>query len=82
MSLEIHLEIWEVMQEHIVDVKGAADDFVAVLIENGIAGEKIADATTNEDVKKALIDYDVEVDVDVDDDYDEYSEDDDEDGEY
>ena len=80
MSLEIHLEIWEVMQEHIVDVKGAADDFVAVLIENGIAGEKIADATTNEDVKKALIDYDV--DVDVDDNYDEYSEDDDEDGEY
>ena len=77
MSLEIHLEIWEAMQEHIVDVKGAADDFVAVLIENGIAGEKIADATTNEDVKKALIDYDV--DVDVDDNYDEYSEDDDDD---
>ena len=77
MSLEIHLEIWEVMQEHIVDVKGAADDFVAVLIENGIVGEKIADATTNEDVKKALIDYDV--DVDVDDNYDEYSEDDDDD---
>ena len=68
------------MQEHIVDVKGAADDFVAVLIENGIVGEKIADATTNEDVKKALIDYDV--DVDVDDNYDEYSEDDDEYGEY
>ncbi len=65
------------MQEHIVDVKGAADDFVAVLIENGIVGEKIADATTNEDVKKALIDYDV--DVDVDDNYDEYSEDDDDD---
>jgi len=82
VSLEIHLEIWEAMQEHIVDVKGAADDFVAVLIENGIAGEKIADATTNEDVKKALIDYDVDVNVDVDDDYDEYSEDDDEDGEY
>ena len=66
MSLDIHLEIWEAMQEHIVDVKGAADDFVAVLIENGIEGEKIADATTNEDVKKALIDYDVDVDVDVD----------------
>ena len=58
------------MQEHIVDVKGAADDFVAVLIENGIDGEKIADATTNEDVKKALIDYDVDVEYD-DDDYDE-----------
>ena len=73
MSLDIHLEIWEAMQEHIVDVKGAADDFVAVLIENGIDGEKIADATTNEDVKKALIDYDVDVGYD---DYDDYDEDD------
>ncbi len=73
MSLDIHLEIWEAMQEHIVDVKGAADDFVAVLIENGIDGEKIADVTTNEDVKKALIDYDVDVGYD---DYDDYDEDD------
>ena len=73
MSLDIHLEIWEAMQEHLVDVKGAADDFVAVLIENGIDGEKIADVTTNEDVKKALIDYDVDVGYD---DYDDYDEDD------
>ena len=71
MSLELHLEIWEEMQEHIVDVKSAADDFVAVLIENGIAGEKIADATINEDIKKALLDYDIEVDVDDDYEYDE-----------
>ena len=69
MSLELQLEIWEVLQEHIVDIKDAADDFVALLIENGIDGEKIADITTNDDIKKALLDYiDVEVDEDYDDD--------------
>jgi hypothetical protein len=72
VSLELQLEIWEVLQEHIVDIKDAADDFVALLIENGIDGEKIADITTNDDIKKALLDYiDVEVDEDYDDD-DEY----------
>jgi hypothetical protein len=69
VSLELQLEIWEVLQEHIVDIKDAADDFVALLIENGIDGEKIADITTNDDIKKALLDYiDVEVDEDYDDD--------------
>lgn len=73
MSLELQLEIWEVLQEHIVDIKDAADDFVALLIENGIDGEKIADITTNDDIKKALLDYiDVEVDVDFDDEVDVY----------
>jgi type III secretory pathway lipoprotein EscJ len=72
MSLELHLEIWEVIQEHIVDVKDAADEFVALLIENGIDAEKIADATTNDDIKKSLLDYDV--DIDVDDIYDEEEE--------
>lgn len=77
MSIELHLDLWESMQEHIVDIKSAADDFVAVLIENGIAGEKIADATTNDDIKKALLDYDV--DVIVDDDEEDYYDDTDED---
>jgi len=67
VNLEIHLEIWETLQEHIVDVKEAADDFVTILIENGVDAEKIADATKNTDIKKALIDYGVDVD-DVDDD--------------
>jgi hypothetical protein len=70
VSLELHLELWETMQEHIVDIKEAADDFVAVLIENGIEGTKIADATTNMDIKKALLDYDV--DIEIDEDFDEY----------
>lgn len=73
MSFELQLEIWEVLQEHIVDIKDAADDFVALLIENGIDGEKIADITTNDDIKKALLDYiDIEVDVDFDDEVDVY----------
>lgn len=67
MSLELQLEIWEVLQEHIVDIKDAADDFVALLIENGIDGEKIASTTTSDDIKKALLDY---IDVDVDEEYD------------
>jgi hypothetical protein len=66
MSLELHLELWESMQEHISSIKDAADDFVAVLIENGIAAEKIAKVAINEDIKKALLDYNVDVDVDVD----------------
>jgi hypothetical protein len=73
VSLELQLEIWEVLQEHIVDVKDAADDFVALLIENGIDGEKIATTTTSDDIKKALSDY---IDVEIDEDY----VDDDEDG--
>lgn len=54
------------MQEHISDIKGAADDFVALLVENGIDAEKIADLTVNDNIKKALLDYDVEVEVDED----------------
>ena len=68
MSLELHLELWEAMQEHIASVKDAADDFVAVLINHGIDVNKIAKVAINEDIKKALLDYDVDVDVDVDDD--------------
>jgi 2-hydroxychromene-2-carboxylate isomerase len=66
VSLELQLEIWEVLQEHIVDIKDAADDFVALLIENGIDGEKIAATTTSDDIKKSLMDY---IDVEVDEDY-------------
>jgi hypothetical protein len=72
MSLSLHLELWESMQEHIVDVRSAADDFVAVLIDHGIDAEKIAKVAINEDIKKALLDYDVDVDVDVDDDDDDF----------
>ena len=69
MRLDLHLELWESMQEHIVDVKTAADDFVAVLIENAFDAEEIAEATTNEDIKKALLDYSEEIEIveDVDD---------------
>jgi hypothetical protein len=78
MSLDLHLDLWEAMQEHFVDIKSAADDFIAVLIENGISGEKIADATSNDDLKKTLLDYDIDVDVDEDDDEYYNEEDDDE----
>lgn len=72
MSLELHLELWESMQEHMSSIKDAADDFVAVLIDNGIDAEKIAKVAINEDIKKALLDYDVDVVVDVDNDEDDF----------
>lgn len=53
-------------------IKDAADDFVAVLIDNGIDAEKIAKVAINEDIKKALLDYDVDVVVDVDNDEDDF----------
>jgi hypothetical protein len=60
------------MQEHMSSIKDAADDFVAVLIDNGIDAEKIAKVAINEDIKKALLDYDVDVVVDVDNDEDDF----------
>jgi len=72
VSLDLHLELWESLQDHIVDVKSAADDFVAVLIENGLDAEDIAGATTNDDIKKALLDYIEEIEVDEDDDMDSF----------
>lgn len=72
MSLDLHLELWESLQDHIVDVKTAADDFVAVLIENAFDAEEIAEATTNEDIKRALLDYSEEIEVDEDDDMDRF----------
>jgi len=77
VSLDLHLELWESLQEHIVDVKTAADDFVAVLIENGLDAEDIAGATTNVDIKKALLDYIEEIEVDEDDDMDSFFNEDD-----
>jgi len=72
VSLDLHLELWESLQDHIVDVKTAADDFVAVLIENAFDAEEIAEATTNEDIKRALLDYSEEIEVDEDDDMDRF----------
>jgi len=77
VSLDLHLELWESLQDHIVDVKSAADDFVAVLIENGLDAEDIAGATTNDDIKKALLDYIEEIEVDEDDDMDSFFDEDD-----
>ena len=77
MRLDLHLELWESMQEHIVDVKTAADDFVAVLIENAFDAEDIAGAPTNVDIKKALLDYIEEIEVDEDDDMDSFFNEDD-----
>ena len=72
MSLDLHLEIMEVMLEHIPDHKDALEDFVAKLVEHGYDAEEIADATTNEEIKKECTDYSDEVEVDEEE--DEYEE--------
>jgi len=72
MSLDLHLEIMEVMLEHIPDHKDALEDFVAKLVEHGYDAEEIAAATTNEEIKKVCTDYSDEVEVDEEE--DEYEE--------
>jgi len=72
MSLELNLDIWEALQEHCLDTRAAADDFVEVLIENGIDAEKIAVATQDSDIRSALIDYDIEIEEEDTEDTQEY----------
>ena len=73
MSLDLHLEIVDVMLEHIPNHStDAIEDVVQLLVENGYDAEEIANATTNVEVKRVLQDYTEEVDVDEDsDDYEE-----------
>jgi len=71
-QLELHLEIMEIMLEHIVDHKGAIEDFVQVLVEHGYDAEEIADSTQNEEIKKVCTDYSDEVEIDEEEDDDEY----------
>ena len=73
MSLDLHLEIVDVMLEHIPNHStDAIEDVVQLLVENGHDAEEIANATTNVEVKRVLQDYTEEVDVDEDsDDYEE-----------
>lgn len=76
MNVDLYLEVWQALRPHLigVDVAEAADDFVHVLIEHGIAAEDVAEYTTDPDIKAALRAY---VELEEDEDY----EDEDEDGE-
>ncbi len=63
-DLEIHLQIWNELKTHLVggDITGAADDFIRVLIENGISATDILEHTNDQELHVALQEY-VEVDI-------------------
>ena len=65
MSLDLHLEIVDIMLEHIPNHStDAIEDIVQLLLEHGFDAEDIASATTNDEVKRVLQDYTDEVEVD------------------
>lgn len=59
MDVEVCLEIWQALKHHLIgsDIESAADDFVHVLIENGISAEVLAEYAIDTDVKNALKEY-------------------------
>jgi len=74
MSPELAMEIWEALRPHISgSFQQAADDFVTVLIENGMSANEIAEVCQDTHCIKSLKEY---ADEDV---ISNYEEDDDED---
>ena len=84
MSPDMAMEIWEALRPHISGgFQQAADDFAAVLIENGINAKESAEVAQDSYVIKSLAEYAAEELVYEEDDEDyEYYEDDDDNGNY
>jgi hypothetical protein len=85
MSPDLAMEIWEALRPHISGgFQQAADDFAAVLIENGMNAGEIADVAQDSYVIKSLAEYaDEELVYDEEDDEDYgFYEDDDENDNY
>lgn len=76
MSLDLHLEILDIALEHTSDHStDCIEDVIQLLVEYGFDAEEIADATTNDEVKRVLRDYTEEVEIDeeeIDEDVDYY----------
>jgi len=80
MSPDLAMEIWEALRSHISGgFQQAADDFVAVLIENGMNASEVAAVAQDSYVIKSLAEYaDEELVYEEDDDeYDFYDDDND-----
>jgi len=84
MSPDIVMEIWEALRPHISGgFQQAADDFVAVLIENGMNASEMADVAHDNYIIKSLAEYSdnhesfISNDLDDDDDYGFYDDNDD-----
>jgi len=65
MDIELHLQVWHAIKEHILDVdkEPAADDFIKLLIEHGADASSFTDYTLDSDLKSSLSEY-----IDLDDD--------------
>jgi len=73
MSPDLAIEIWEALRPHISGgFQQAADDFAAVLIENGMNASEIAAVAQDSYVIKSLAEYADEELVYEDDDHDDY----------
>jgi len=73
MSPDMAMEIWEALRPHISGgFQQAADDFAAVLIENGMNAGEIAEAAQDSYVIKSLAEYADEEDIVYDEDDEEY----------
>ena len=76
MSPDLAMEIWEALRPHISGgFQQAADDFAAVLIENGMNASEIAAVAQDSYVIKSLAEYadeEIAYEDDDDDSYDFY----------
>jgi len=83
MSPDLAIEIWEALRPHISGgFQQAADDFAAVLIENGMNASEIAEVAQDSYVIKSLAEYADEELVYEDDEDDDYFDDMYDDGNY
>jgi len=72
MSPDLAMEIWEALRPHISGgFQQAADDFAAVLIENGMNAGEIAEVAQDSYVIKSLAEY-ADEDIVYDEDDEEY----------
>jgi hypothetical protein len=80
MSPDLAMEIWEALHPHISGgFQQAADDFAAVLIENGMNASEIAAVAQDNYVIKSLAEYadeELVYEDEDDEDYDFYEDDD------
>jgi len=86
MSPDLAIEIWEALRPHISGgFQQAADDFAAVLIENGMNASEIAAVAQDSYVIKSLAEYadeELVYEEEDDEDYGFYEDDDDENDNY
>jgi len=58
-SIEVYLQIWKELKPHLMggDLESAAEDFVRVLIENGVNAEDVTEFAIDKEIKLALAEY-------------------------